>query len=234
MDKIYELLKNKFSSLGYSDKTLKKVAISLSEQNPSEDNLETLVNGVEPLLKAFQSEFDTVRTERDTYKKTVDSFKTKTTERKEDKSEDLLKDEKKSTEAGEEMPAWAKAVIESNQSIAKELAGIKTSTVAQSRKQILEQKLKDVPEKLKAKAIKDFERMQFDNDESFNTYVDETEADLKDIIQVDREKSVGANSIPLLSSGGGKLGDTEVSPMMKAFITNRTKTVEAVQPAKAV
>lgn len=57
-----------------------------------------------------------------------------------------------------------------------ELAGFKGAQVTTSRLQTLEDKLKDLPTTFKAEKLRDFRRMNFDTDESFNEYLTETES----------------------------------------------------------
>lgn len=228
--KFIDLLKSKHTHVGVSDKALDRVASfyeknGLLKEESTDEELSNLAEGAEPLLIGFKAESDS---KLEDFKKKNNPKQKTETEKKVETPETETKTQEK-----EEMPAWAKAVIESNQNIAKELAGIKSSNTAQSRKQIFEQSLKDVPEKLKVNKLKDFERMQFEDDDAFNNYVTETVSDLKDFVQTNNEQQLGASGSPLVP-GGGKLGDNEVSPMMKAFITNRAKTTEASQHAKAV
>lgn len=55
-------LKNKYAHLGFSEKALDGFASSIEKNVKSEDEIETAVNGVEGLLKVFQSEADRERT----------------------------------------------------------------------------------------------------------------------------------------------------------------------------
>jgi len=228
--KIFDALKSKYTHVGVSDKAFDRVASYLEKMVTSESSDEDFnkaIEGAEILLIGFKSESDFKLEE---YKKKNSSEKPKSESIKQEDSR-----EKKLSQQGEqseEIPVWAKAFTESIQNLAKELASIKATNVAQTRKQLLEQRLKDVPEKLKLKVIKDFERMQFPDEDSFNAYADETEAELKDFIQLNTEQSLSANGAPFLASGsGGKLGDSEISPMMKSFIANRAKVVEKTAKA---
>lgn len=63
-DRIVSGLRNKYSNLGFGPKAIDGVADFLSKSVTSEDQIETAVSGVEPLLKAFQSDIDRMRTEK--------------------------------------------------------------------------------------------------------------------------------------------------------------------------
>lgn len=60
--KILSELKNKYAHLGLSKEALDGVASVLEKTIKSEDEIETAVNGVEGMLKVFQSEADRERT----------------------------------------------------------------------------------------------------------------------------------------------------------------------------
>lgn len=60
--KIISELKNKYAHLGLSKEALDGVASVLEKTIKSEDEIETAVNGVEGMLKVFQSEADRERT----------------------------------------------------------------------------------------------------------------------------------------------------------------------------
>lgn len=63
-EKILESLKNKYSNLGFGQKAFDGVALYLEKTITDEAQIETAISGVEPLLKAFQSDIDKVRTEK--------------------------------------------------------------------------------------------------------------------------------------------------------------------------
>ena len=57
-DSIISALKNKYSNLGFSEKTFTGVADYLAATVTEETQIETAITGVEPLLKAFQGDID--------------------------------------------------------------------------------------------------------------------------------------------------------------------------------
>ena len=71
------------------------------------------------------------------------------------------------------------AVTEAVKPFQSELAGYKASEIAKTRLQTLTNKLNSCKsEVFKAKVLKDFVRMNFDNDEAFNEYLADTESDI--------------------------------------------------------
>ncbi|CDS94499.1 conserved hypothetical protein [Sphingobacterium sp. PM2-P1-29] len=128
----------------------------------------------------------------------------------------------------DEAPAWASALIESNKALQTELASIKQGNTTQTRRQQLETKLKDAPEKFKARALRDFDRLKIDSEEDFTSYLADVEQDVAEEVQAASDRGLG-NDAPARSAGGGKLKDDEVSPAMKDIIAQR----EAAAKAKA-
>lgn len=63
-EKIIDALKNKYSNLGFGQKAFDGVASYLEKTVTDDSQLETVISGVEPLLKAFQSDIDRMRTEK--------------------------------------------------------------------------------------------------------------------------------------------------------------------------
>ena len=74
-EKILLALKTKYAALGLSDKVLDGVAESLSKTVTDEAGIETAVDGVEPILKTFQSNFDQLRNENSGLQKKLDELK---------------------------------------------------------------------------------------------------------------------------------------------------------------
>lgn len=113
-----------------------------------------------------------------------------------------------------EMPAWAKKLIDTNEALAAEVAAIKSGKTADTRKQTLENKLKDVDPKFKAATLKAFGRMKFESDEDFETYLSEIEEDAKEFVQTpddDDDNDKVPFSRPLVPSGGGGGKSKQVS-----------------------
>lgn len=74
-EKILEALKTKYSHLGFGQKAFDGVAAYLEKTVADESQLETVIAGVEPLLKAFQSDIDKMRTEKSALQLQVEELK---------------------------------------------------------------------------------------------------------------------------------------------------------------
>lgn len=116
-----------------------------------------------------------------------------------------------------EAPAWAKALIEQNKTLSEKLAAIEGGKTTETRLQTLEGKLKDVPEAFKAKAMKDFKRMSFENDEAFNEYLGEVDTDITALNQELADKGLSGQSKPMF----GKPNASGVSPAVAKFIESQ-------------
>ncbi|HEV7382728.1 MAG TPA: hypothetical protein VGN64_23195 [Dyadobacter sp.] len=195
---------NKYKSLGYSQKAINAVLEYLEKSVKEESEIEEAVNGVGPILKSFQSEIDTrvtaaekLRKEKEEEEKEEESAKGKST------GVDSETGKKSSKKESDEVPEWAKGLIESNKALTDKLQAIESGKTSDTRKQTLEAKIKDAPEKIKSKILKDFAKMSFEKDEDFDIYLEETATDVAEISQSFSDSGLGQSSRPFASSGAG-------------------------------
>src|SRR5690606_34485641 len=118
---ILDALKNKMKDLGYSQQALEGVAKYLAATVTEADQIETAIGGVEPLLKVLQGEIDR-RRKAEVEKSKSETDKSKSTENQEQSKPD------------ENMPAWAKSILEANKTLAEEVSALKSGKTAESRK----------------------------------------------------------------------------------------------------
>lgn len=71
-----------------------------------------------------------------------------------------------------------KAVNEAINPLQNKLEILEAGRTTETRKQTFETALKDIPDALKSGVLKTFDRLQFADDEDFNTFVTETQAEL--------------------------------------------------------
>lgn len=125
----------------------------------------------------------------------------------------------------DETPNWMKVYIEKQDqqmtAIQHELSSIKAGNVSKSRRSQLEEKLKDAPEKFKARALRDFDRIKIDSDEDFTDYLADIEQDVADEIQAEADSGAG-NDRPMggVENSGGKVKeatDKELDAVMENF-----------------
>jgi hypothetical protein len=101
------------------------------------------------------------------------------------------------------------------------IEAFESGNTTQSRKALIEKELDGSPAKFKEKILKDFERMKFDNDESFSSYLNETKEDIKALNQDLADQGLSAHGRPFRSfkQDDGK----EVSAGVQDYIKSQAK-----------
>lgn len=127
---------------------------------------------------------------------------------------------------GEKVPAWAKALIQSNNSLKEELSALKAGKVADTRKGTLEALLKDAPEKTRNTLMKNFNRMQFKDDADFEEWVEEITPDIEEAT-TSQAASDGVVGRPKSGASTGKEG--QPNSYVQARVNARK--AETVAPA---
>lgn len=229
-EKILAALKTKYKTLGFSDKALDGVADILSKTVTEESAIDGTIEGVEPLLKALQGDADKRVTEA-VEKAKKEAGKKTATGKKPDEGSDPEGDKK----AGDDndpkpdddknVPAWAKALIDSNKTLTEKLNTLEADKATTSRKKTLEDLLakdehNDIPDQTKARILKDFGRMRFEKEEDFIAYLEETQKDIAAIGQELADNGLGKSASPIL---GGKKTKDGVSAAVQDYVTDATK-----------
>lgn len=164
-EKLRQAIVNKYKKLGYSQKAIDAVLSHLEKSVTEEDQIEEAVNGIEGLLNAFQSEIDSRVT-------------TAVAEAKKPKQENggAPAEEKKDepNKPVEEVPAWAKDLISS-------VTSLKAEKTATTRKQQLEDRLKEANQVYKDAIMESFEHMTFATDDAFTGYLGKVDAKLGEL-----------------------------------------------------
>ncbi|MDV3751199.1 hypothetical protein CMU19_07350 [Elizabethkingia anophelis] len=226
---IFTQLKTKYKNLGLGDKVLKVIAKKLSKTVKEESEIENAVEGVEDDLVPLQILSDQVRTlktELDTMKKSKSDDSDDEEEEEEETEGKKPKVTKKTTEnKDEEVPAWAKGLISSNEALTKELADIKAEKVAKSNNAKLLDKLKElgVSEKFYKYHIKD---KSFENDEEIEDFANELKESETEFLQENANSDVEANANTVF---GGSTKPDEVSAFAKNFVSKKLKPNETDQ-----
>ncbi|WP_159467947.1 hypothetical protein [Dyadobacter sp. 3J3] len=211
-EKLRLALVNKYKSLGYSQKAINVVLEYLEKSVKEETEIDEAVDGVGAMLKAFQSEINRIAAAEIAAKD----------KEKEDEKEEAAKKEKESSAGGSsengkdkskdsnEVPEWAKGLIESNKAqleanklLSDKLAAIESGKTSESRKQIFETKLKDFNPILKDVYIDNFDPSKFETDEAFQEYVTATEAKISQASQKLSDLGLGQSGRPFTPVGGG-------------------------------
>lgn len=169
---------------------------------------ETEVDGVVEESTDFVSSISTLF-QSETDKRVAAVLKEKGVKTDDEEVEEEAKKAKAKAEGNDDTPAWAKSLIETNQALTDRLNKIEQGKTVDSRKSVLEGKLKDSPAPFKNKVLKDFGRMSFESDDDFNTYLEDTEADLLAFNQDISDKGLSSQSQPLFGNKGSN--DKEAS-----------------------
>lgn len=210
-DKILSGLKTKYKDLGLSETILKVTAETLAKTVEKEEDIETAVAGVEGQMKIYQSFADqnrTLQTEITNLKKAGNSEEKKEEEKKEG-------EEKKET-GGEEVPAWAKAIIDSNKAILEKQNQLDAEKVNKTNAEKLVSKLKElgVNESFYSLHLgKTFEKE--DEIESFANSIKEAE---DKYLQDTSNEKLKSKDVPLF---GQTTKEGEVSPDVQALIDSK-------------
>ena len=202
-EQILKELKTKYANLGLSEAILKVKANQLAKTVKEESEIENAVIGVEDDLKIYQSISDVSRTKVTELEKVISELKNgKTDEKQEDK-----KEESKS----EDMPAWAKAIIDANTKMTETLSGIQQKESNISNAQKLADKLKEL------NVSDNFSKFQvqgktFANDEeimSFATSLQEAETNYKQSLNDGKAETFANPIFGKVAKEGGVSSDVQ-------------------------
>lgn len=119
---------------------------------------------------------------------------------KEKDEEGVAGDGSGSAAGSEDMPSWAKALIDGNKALTETVQALKGDKVVNDRRSLIQAKLKDAGEDYSAKVLRDFGRMNFATEEDFTAYLTDIEADFANYTQSTAESKLGKDS-PFSSVG---------------------------------
>lgn len=204
---VLSMLKPKVKAFGFNKKEIEGIAAKIadnlnSEEDASEEDvkseIEKAIDSILPYLEFGQSFANRVindhkngSEDEDDEPKGLSKPQNKSPKTKEEKSED-------------DTPEWAKALIQSNDELKKEIANIKGEKVTSSRKSKLEALLKESGT-FGNRILKSFAKMKFENDEEFDEFYSDVEEDLKSFNQ--EQANAGLSKMSLPPKGNGKKDD---------------------------
>jgi hypothetical protein len=167
-----------------SDQILSRIAKKLEPGVKSDDELTAAVEGV-TFQQLLESHGDFRATEAT---KTAVSNYEKKHNIKDGKPVETKKepDDEGAGKQDPDMPAWAKALVESNKALADKVAAMEGGQVATKRRQQLDKMISGLPEALrKAYGHVALDKME---DDEFATLLQEVETEAKDALQENKEK----------------------------------------------
>jgi hypothetical protein len=195
-EQILTALKQKYANLGLSDQVLSSVSEMLANSVTEESAIEGAISGVEPLLKAVQGDNDRIRTA---------AAKKQQSKKEESTSQPQGAEQRPEPQQNEQPPEWAKALISTVSTLTNEINAIKGEKISNSRKGVLDELIKDLPDSLK----KAYSRTNFADlsDEDFTTLTSDIK---KEVEEVNKQIGIkgGIFKTPL---AGAKKNPTEKS-----------------------
>lgn len=218
-DKILALLMAKFS--GVRKDGLAQLAGSLALQAEKDEDATALIDKITPeKVNDFVKDW-----RKDVDKEVSDANKTYEGNLKKkydfvDKAEKPGSDHKTGDpKQGDDLATLvANAVKAAVEPLQQKLSSFEGAKVTETRLQSLEGKLKDLPETFKTQKMKDFKRMNFDSDQTFNEYLTEVETDITGFKQELADKGLSGQPRPMM---GGQNKDG-VSAGVASFIESKT------------
>ncbi len=115
----------------------------------------------------------------------------------------------------------AQAVKSAVEPLQTEISKLKSGKTLETREQALQLKLANAPKTFKNSVLRQFKKMQFENDEDFNTFISETEEDVKKLEQENANK--GLHQFPRPNSSNSVSTKEAVAEDIKEWATKKSK-----------
>ncbi len=210
-------LNPKVKAFGFNQKELKGVAAKIAdnltlEEDASDEDInaaiDEAIDAVIPYLEAGRSYAN--RVINDSQKNGDEDNSDKDNDEDSDsKSNKSSNKSKKVKSANDDVPAWAQAIIDSNNALKSQIEILKGEKIADSRKAKLEKLLKNTGT-FGTRTLKSFGRMKFENDDEFDEFYSEIEEDLKSFNQERANAGLEKLGAPAIGNAGKKEEKPEV------------------------
>lgn len=212
--KLFEALKAKFS--GVDADILDRIATMLAKTVTEESGVTTAVEGVtQEFISVIEGYGDSRAT--GAQKTAVANYERKHNLKDGVKvAQQQQQEPPKNTEGGDDMPAWAKTLIESNQQLSERLNRLDTERTTTARRQQLATITDKLPEALR----KPYERMSVDNlkEEEFTQLLSDVTTEVNGIVSGMNAKGAVFGK-PAAHNGGGNQGGELTEEQKKAIGT---------------
>ena len=203
-------LKTKFSNLGLGEGILGAQADYLLTLSPTEENVDSLVDGMETVLKSFQSDLDKARAKK---------AETKPDPKPAEPNPNPNPNPNPKQETVD-VPEWAKALIESNKAVADKLSAFETEKVQRSYAEKAIAKLNELGVKESFYKLH-VSGKQFQNEEEIETFAQSLKETQDSFLQDLNIKALEGRTPPVF---GETKSEAEVSPDVKARIDAKNQT----------
>ena len=104
------------------------------------------------------------------------------------------------------------------------VASLEGGATNATRRELLVKELADVPESYKTKVLRDFDRIAFEDEDSFSEYLNETKTDVASFGQELADKGLGQQGKPIF----GTVNKDGVSQGVQNYITDKTDEGKAL------
>lgn len=212
---IIEALQTRFE--GVSDAILERVAKKISKTITDEATMEAAVNAV-TFQQVVESYADYRVTEA---QKTAVQTYEKKYGLKDGKAvvTPTATNEPTKTTTTDDMPEWAKSLVESINSQNKIIEALKADKAINGRKAMLNEALSQMPASVKSRYEKDFARLNFKDDEDFTAWLEEAKTDFAQM-QTEYQQKGATFQPPFVGGGNGKHSTEAQKDMAKNIAKN--------------
>ena len=205
MEKILQALKTKYAHLGLEENILKAIATRLVNAVKEESEIENAVKGVEDEVKLLQSVADKGRTSLSKAEEARKKLE-KELEEARAKSNPNPQNPPTSEPKPDEVPAWAKSIVEAVNKQNETIAAFQEEKQQQSAKERFLNQLKT--QGVSETFYKRHLERTFKDDEEMNAFVSELKADEQAFLQTQANTGLSYHSKPIV---GGRLKENEPS-----------------------
>ena len=242
--KILEALSTRFE--GVDVKILERMAKKLAKTVKDEDGIEEAVKGV-TIQQLIDSEGDRRANEsRETYEQkyglkdgkpvgaTEDEDGDEDDEEDEDEDDEPIQPAATTQKSGKgkqgkkmsQTDKMLKQLLENQQRLTDELSSMKQERIGKSRKARFEALLTEADEKTKTRYMRNFDRLNFKDDEDFDTWLDDIQSDIDDDIKTAK----AAGTVTTVPKGGkATRKEGEVDPSVTAYLDSEASREDGNQ-----
>lgn len=178
IDKIKSKFKEKFPNVNLSTKRVQEIAEKLNGLITEEDQIDsqlTLLDTVTPFAEIARLD-DVER-----------GLKAKPKPKP-----DADPDPKPEPKPTDEIPEWAQAIIDQNKTLTEKLAQTEQQTAQQRREAEFKKRIEKLPKEAQELKLKHFGRMNFENDEDLQEYLQDVEDEVTTVLQKQTDENASA------------------------------------------
>ncbi len=208
--KIIERIKAKFTGVNLSKARLDEIAAKLEGKISEESEIDSKLDDLNEMFP-----FADIAKQDDRLRDLEAKVKKPATKPNEPKNEP-----EPAHSPTDDEPEYVKTLMATVKALSDQVSAINQGKLVTDRRTQLTAALKGADEVYRNKALKNFDRMTFADDEAFNTYLTEEQEDFKAFNQSQIDAGLGKDK-PRVAFGSATLKDDEISPMMKQHLENQ-------------